>query len=112
LSATGSGAGTPKPRDSSLQAERTALSWSRTAMSCLVNALLVLRTGLANERTAITTLAVVLLIAAGALFVFSAWRRKNLLQGTGDVAPPALAPALTALVTMVGVRNSIASSLR
>ena len=81
-------------------------------MSVLVNALLVLRTGLANERTAITTLAVVLLIAAGALFVFSAWRRKNLLQGTDDVAPPALAPAMTALVTVAACATGIASILR
>ena len=80
-------------------------------MTVLANALLVLRAGLSGERIAITTLAVVLLVAAGAMFVFSAWRRKSLLHPTGNVAAPALAPALTAGVALVASATGIASIL-
>ena len=57
-------------------------------MAILVNALLVLRVGLSNERAAITMLAVVLMGAAGALFVFGAWRRRHLIAGPGPIASP------------------------
>ena len=81
-------------------------------MAVLANALLVLRSGLSSERIAITSLAVVLLVAAGAMFVFSAWRRKSLLHATAHVAPPALAPALTAIVALAACTTGIASILR
>ena len=81
-------------------------------MAVLANALLVLRSGLSSERAGITALAVVLLVAAGALFVFSAWRRRNLLHGPGSVASPALAPALTAIVALAACATGIASVSR
>ena len=81
-------------------------------MAILVNALLVLRVGLSNERAAITMLAVVLMGAAGALFVFGAWRRRHLIAGPGPIASPALAPALTAIVTLTACVAGIASILR
>ena len=48
----------------------------------------------------------------GAMFVFRAWRRQHLLHGTGAVAPPALAPALTAVVALAACATGIASVLR
>jgi uncharacterized membrane protein YidH (DUF202 family) len=105
-------ASVPPPRDPGLQAERTALAWNRTGMAILVNALLVLRAGLSSERHAITTLALVLMLAAGALFVFGAWRRRHLIGGHGHVAPPTLAPVLTTIVTMAACAAGIASILR
>lgn len=102
----------PPPRDAGLQAERTALAWNRTALAILANSLLVLRSGYANDRPAITLLALALFMASGALFAFGLWRRRHLLDGRPDVAPPALAPKLTALVTLAACALGIASILR
>ena len=80
-------------------------------MAVLVNALLVLRSGLSSDRASITGLALVLLVAAGALFAFGAWRRRHLIDQLGHVAPPALAPKLTALVAFAACVAGIASVL-
>lgn len=100
-----------QPRDAGLQAERTALAWSRTALAMWVNALLVLRTGWANGVAPITTLGVVLFIAAGAAMVYGAQRRRSLLDGRGLGAPSPLATALIATVTLVACVSGVASIL-
>jgi hypothetical protein len=109
---TASTAAATSPRDPGLQGERTALAWRRTGAAVLANALLILRSGLANERPAITALAVVLLVAAGALFAFGGWRGRHLLKAHGDVSPPASAPLLTAGIVLLACAAGIASVLR
>lgn len=58
----------PQARDPGLQGERTALSWSRTAWAVVANGLLALRSGGTSQHTAISVLALALLVAAGAVF--------------------------------------------
>jgi len=100
------------PRDPGLQAERTALSWRRTSAAVVANGLLILRSGLATERHAITALAIVVLLAAGVLFAFGGWRGKHLLKAHGDVAPPALALLGTSIVALFACATGLASVLR
>ncbi len=80
-------------------------------MAVLANALLVLRSGMSNERASIEALGVLLLIAAAALFAFGGWRRRRLVRAEGDIAPPAIATRLTAIVTVVACAAGIASIL-
>jgi len=98
-------------RDPGLQAERTALAWSRTGLAVFVNALLALRSGWVNQQTSITVLGLVLLIAAAAAALCGAWRRRRL-SGSGDgLAPPALVIAGVAGVTLLACVAAIASVL-
>lgn len=91
-------------RDPGVQAERTALAWSRAALALLANSLLVLRSGWVNERTTVSALGFVLLFAAAALYVQGVWRRSELLATHRAVAPRAgviRAAAVIALATSV-----------
>ena len=97
------------PRDPGLQAERTALAWSRTGLAVFVNALLALRSGWANDQPAITVLGLVLLIAAAAAALCGARRRKHLLSGHPMIAPPAIVIAGAAGVTWLACAAAIAS---
>ncbi|HEU0199380.1 MAG TPA: DUF202 domain-containing protein [Burkholderiaceae bacterium] len=62
------------PRDPGLQSERTALAWNRTSLAIVANGLLALRAGWISGQAAIVVLALALLIAAGAAFVYGLWR--------------------------------------
>lgn len=90
-----------RPRDPGLQAERTALSWNRTGLAILANALLALREGWHSQQTPISVLAVALLIASAAAAAYGACRRRQLLSGQGVVAVPAVAVATMSLVTLL-----------
>lgn len=100
------------PRDPGLQAERTALAWNRTGLAVLANGLLALRSGWGSQQTAITGLALALLIAAGGVLVYGAWRHRQLLNGTPVTAPGVLAVAtvtgVSLLACMVGVTSMLA----
>jgi uncharacterized membrane protein YidH (DUF202 family) len=79
----------PRVRDRGLQAERTLLAWSRTALAVLANALVALRAGWVLEQPGVTLLAGMLFGFAAAMFCFGLWRRRALLNGQRPVAVPA-----------------------
>jgi uncharacterized membrane protein YidH (DUF202 family) len=87
--------------DPGLQAERTSLAWSRTAVAMAVNALLVLRTALQSGQGALMALGALLLILAAGLFAASAWRRLAL-QRMQVHAPPALLMLATTFAVLLG----------
>ena len=99
------------PRDSGLQGERTALAWNRTGLAVVTNALLALRAGWTSGRASLIFLAFALLVAAGAAAAYGAWRRRHLLDGHGTIAPPAVAVATAATVTLIACATGIASIL-
>lgn len=88
--------------DPGLQPPRTALAWNRTGLAVVVNAVVVLRSGLTRSSLLVTALgAVMLLIAAGAI-VCGAWRRRWLVRGDLPIAPPAwLVGATMAAMTFI-----------
>jgi len=94
--------------DPGLQPQRTALAWSRTSLAVLVNALVVLRTGAQAGKTPLIVLGILLLVAAAAGVLYSAWRRRQLLQGTPAGAPPAAAMLGAAAVTWLACVGALA----
>lgn len=65
-------------RDPGLQAERTLLAWSRTALVLAVNATLVLRTGFVDDRPDLAALGAVLAAAASGTYAYGLRRRGSL----------------------------------
>ncbi len=100
-----------QPRARGLQAERTALAWNRTGLAVLVNALLALRTGWASGEASLTLVAIALLVAAAAAILYGALRRRHLMSGHRPIAPPALAIAAAAIITLIACGAGIASIL-
>jgi len=60
--------------DPGLQRERTALSWNRTALSVIVVALLLVRSGFVAEQPSLAVLGATLLVGAAAIVLFAARR--------------------------------------
>ena len=104
---------TPPVRDPGLQGERTALSWTRTALVIVVNALLSLRTGWVSGQPALTAVGGILVLAAIAAMVYGTRRGRALAGHTEDVPPavPTTAIALTAAVTLLACGAGAASVL-
>ncbi|WP_431280002.1 DUF202 domain-containing protein [Leifsonia poae] len=100
-------------RDPGLQGERTALSWTRTALVIVVNALLALRTGWVSGQPVLTAAGIVLVLAAIATMVYGTLRGRALAGLTGHIPPaaPALAIVLTAVITLLACATGVASVL-
>ena len=93
-------------RDLGLQVERTALAWHRTGLSVVVNALLVVRSGVEHRSNAIVALGVMLMLAACAVMLFGAWRKRELTQSSSPLVPPL---AAFQVVTIVVLLTSLAA---
>ncbi len=78
-------------------------------MAVVANGLLILRAGWTSGEASLTFAAFALLLAAGAAILYGAWRRRHLLNGRGTTAPPAIAIAVAAIVTLIGCAAGIAS---
>ncbi len=92
-------------RDPGLQAERTLLAWSRTALVLAVNATLVLRTGLADRRPELTVLGALLAAASCAMYGFGLRRRARLEHH------PATEKAAEPLPVGVGALRAVAATV-
>lgn len=99
------------PYDPGLQAERTALAWSRTAFALLVNASLWLRAGLADGDRALLLFGVALLALAAGFHACGRRRGRALTTGAMPVpVHPALMLALAACATLACLLAALASA--
>jgi uncharacterized membrane protein YidH (DUF202 family) len=94
--------------DLGLQPQRTSLAWSRTAISVLINALVVLRTASTSNHTALYALGLGLLIAS--IFVAIAGAKRGIaLKGDFNSAgsPHFLIGSLTSITVATAVAGLI-----
>ncbi|MFL6719808.1 MAG: DUF202 domain-containing protein [Burkholderiaceae bacterium] len=101
----------PPPYDPGLQAERTVLAWSRTAFALLVNAILWLRTGMADDDRALLLFGVALLALAAGFHFCGKRRGRALMTGARPVpAHPALMGALASGAALACLLAAVASA--
>ncbi|WP_176513069.1 DUF202 domain-containing protein [Pseudomonas faucium] len=95
-------------RDPGLQAERTALSWSRTGWAMLANALLALRAGWHAQPVPDSLPGCTLLVAAVAMGLYGCRRREQLSSARTCTAVPALAVWSVSIATLIACIVSLA----
>ena len=97
--------------DSGLQAQRTALAWTRTGLSVLLNAAVVLRSGLQANEPFILGLGFVLLVAAAVAVACGGWRARRLTIDITHSAPPGVVVGGIVGVALVACVAGLASIL-
>lgn len=99
-------------QDPGLQTQRTALAWHRTGLAVLVNALVILHSGVSAGHALLTLLGGLLLVAAAGVAAFGAWRSRALTHGPTYATTPArvvlAAAGVTSLAAAAGVLAVIA----
>jgi len=95
----------------SLQPERTALAWNRTALLITVNGALAIKMSWSTGQAAYALVGAVLLVAAAGASVYGAWRRRGPLAATTPVAPHPLAISVIAGISFIACLAAIPSAL-
>nr|WP_283093315.1 DUF202 domain-containing protein [Noviherbaspirillum sp. L7-7A] len=94
-----------------MQAERTALAWSRTAFAFLVNALLWLRAGLADDESMLLLFGLALLTSSAGFHICGRMRARALMTGAKPVpVHPALMRALALGAALACLLAAVASA--
>lgn len=101
----------PRHGGPGLQAERTALSWSRAALLVCANALLALRAYWESGQASYMVVAVSLILAAAGAVGYGGWRKRELLRAGTPVAVSAYAIAALTVVSLVACVAGISSVL-
>ncbi|MDQ0892943.1 DUF202 domain-containing protein [Agromyces ramosus] len=95
--------------DPGLQPERTALSWSRTALALAVNALLSMRAGLVAGEPWLVAVGAVLFASSGVAVAIGTVRRRQLSGDRLVITPPRGALVGVAVATLVASAGGVAS---
>ena len=95
--------------DAGLQPERTALSWTRTALALAVNALLCVRAGFVSGEPPLVGIGVVLFAASGAAVAIGTVRRSQLSGTRLVITPPTGALLGVAAATLLASAGGVAS---
>ncbi|HET6672802.1 MAG TPA: DUF202 domain-containing protein [Agromyces sp.] len=95
--------------DPGLQPERTALSWSRTALAIAVNALLSIRAGFVAGEPWLVAIGVLLFAASGAAVAIGTVRRRQLSGDQLVITPPTGALVGVAAATLLASLGGVAS---
>ncbi|MEJ3403706.1 DUF202 domain-containing protein [Rathayibacter sp. YIM 133350] len=97
-------------RDPGLQPERTRLAWTRTALALVLNAVLVVRSGIVHDLPVFTVIGAGLIVAAAAEIAIGV-RRARALAEAGRVAVDGTAVLFTTGIAMVAAVAGVASIL-